>query len=31
MGTGEAYLKEGFQQHNLGQSVPVLPREQRYR
>ena len=31
MGTGEAHLKEGFQQHNLGQPVPVLPIDQRHR
>lgn len=25
MRAGEAHLKERFQQHNLGQPVPVLP------
>lgn len=29
MGTGEAHLKEGFQQHNLGQPVPILPVDHR--
>lgn len=29
-GAGEAHLKEGLQQHNLGQPVPVLPVEQRH-
>lgn len=31
MGTGEAHLKEGFQQHNLGQPVPVLSVDQRHK
>lgn len=29
MGTREAHLKEGFQQHNLGQPVPILPVDHR--
>lgn len=29
-GAAEAHLKEGFQQHDLGQPVPVLPVEQRH-